>query len=48
MKKLYNSKDLRRDENHTPHFHFTWAGLIIPSIIAVFVLGIIILWAKYA
>ncbi len=47
MKKLYNSEDLERKENRTPHVHFTWGGIIVPSVIAVVVLGVIFFLAKY-
>lgn len=47
MKKLYDSADLERKKDRTPHFHFTWAGLIIPLVIAVVVLGGILIWGKY-
>ncbi|WP_022665286.1 hypothetical protein [Desulfospira joergensenii] len=46
MKKLYDSADLERKENRTPHYHFTWGGMIIPSVFAIVVLGVIFFLAK--
>ncbi len=35
MKKLYHSEDLKRKENTTPHYHYTWGGIIITFIVGV-------------
>ena len=37
MKKLYDSNDLKKKENRTPHYHVTWGGVIIA-----FVFGVIV------
>jgi hypothetical protein len=46
MKKLYNSEDLEAKKDRTPHIHFTWSGIIVPSIIAIVVLGIVFFLLK--
>jgi len=47
MKKLYDSADLEGIKDRTPHFHFTWAGLMVPSAIALVFISILFLLINY-